>query len=240
MFQDVITEHRVRQNGYEYHISPFYTIIQGCQWLSPRIVSSIISANLVDPLNFYEDIMTRFLVSDRYSEKWSAIKRNAVTILTQMEDSDYQNQVIEMLNEKNINRRLPSSQVSKLNPVDHCKCEWWNIENVHGRKCQDGGMSVFGFKLQNKWEQCFNRDTSTLLEFRHPIMFPFSDRGLNVKLHILEIYFWSPITKSISNRADRPDAKGSMQLWDIMCCLTGINPHLRSMHQTRSITESMG
>ena len=34
VFQEVSTEHPLRQNGYEYHISPFYTIIQGCSWLT--------------------------------------------------------------------------------------------------------------------------------------------------------------------------------------------------------------
>ena len=29
-FREVIMEHPISQNGYEYHISPFYTIIQGC------------------------------------------------------------------------------------------------------------------------------------------------------------------------------------------------------------------
>ena len=71
-FREVIMEHLFSQKGYEYHISTFFTIIQGCRWLSPHIISSIIGANLVDALDVHEEIMKRFLVSDRFSEYWSA------------------------------------------------------------------------------------------------------------------------------------------------------------------------
>ena len=37
MFKEVITQHPIRKHGYEYHIFTFYTIIQGCIWLSPHI-----------------------------------------------------------------------------------------------------------------------------------------------------------------------------------------------------------
>ena len=57
VFQEETAEHPLRLNGYEYHISPFYTVTQRCQWLSPRILSSIISATLVDPLEVREEIM---------------------------------------------------------------------------------------------------------------------------------------------------------------------------------------
>ena len=46
VFQEVVTEHSMTMNGYEYHIFPFYTIIQGFIWLSPTILSSIISEKL--------------------------------------------------------------------------------------------------------------------------------------------------------------------------------------------------
>ena len=74
VFQEVITQHPIRLNGYEYHISPFYTILEGCRWLRPSILSSIISANLVDPLEVHDEVMIRFFVSDRLAEFWSATK----------------------------------------------------------------------------------------------------------------------------------------------------------------------
>ena len=60
VFREAIMEHPIRQNGYEYHISAFYTIIQGCRWLNPLILSSVIGANLVDPLEVHEEITKRF------------------------------------------------------------------------------------------------------------------------------------------------------------------------------------
>ena len=68
VFQEVVSEHEITMNGYEYHIFPFYTIIQGFQWLIPTILSSIISANLVDPLEVHDEVMIRFLVCDRLAE----------------------------------------------------------------------------------------------------------------------------------------------------------------------------
>ena len=84
VFQEVIMEHPRRRNGYGYQISPLYTIIQGCSWLSPHILSSIISANLVDPPEVHGEVMIRFLVSDRFAVYWSATKRNAVSMFTSM------------------------------------------------------------------------------------------------------------------------------------------------------------
>ena len=53
-FQVMITEHPITKNGYEFQIFPFYTIIQQCIWLSPRILSAIVDAKLVDPLEVHE------------------------------------------------------------------------------------------------------------------------------------------------------------------------------------------
>ena len=42
------------KNEYEYHISTFYTIIQGCLWISPYIFSLILGWNLVDHLKLHD------------------------------------------------------------------------------------------------------------------------------------------------------------------------------------------
>ena len=47
VFREAIMEHPIRQNGYEYHISTFYTIIHGCRGLNTHILSSLIGANLI-------------------------------------------------------------------------------------------------------------------------------------------------------------------------------------------------
>ena len=91
-WQQVIMENPIRKNEYDYHISPFYTIIVGCRWLSPHILSSIIRANFIDPVNFHQQITKTFLASDKFREYWSAPMRNAVTMLTSVETSSYQNQ----------------------------------------------------------------------------------------------------------------------------------------------------
>ena len=89
VFQEVVTEHAITMNGYEYHIFPFYTIIQGFQWLIPTILSSIISANLVDPLEVHDEVLIRFLICDRLAEFWSATKRNVVSMFTSMQNSAF-------------------------------------------------------------------------------------------------------------------------------------------------------
>ena len=70
----------------------------------------------MDPPEVHEEIANRFLVSDRYSEYWSATKRNAVTMLTSMQSSPYQKQLMEMLEENNINAVLPHCQVANNCP----------------------------------------------------------------------------------------------------------------------------
>ena len=113
-----------------------------------------------------------------------------------MQSSPYQNLVMEMLNENNINALLPPYHVSKIYPVGHPNTVWWNFENDQERKWPGGDKSVFGFLLQNRWEQRFSRDMSTLIEFRQRITIPLIDRGLDVNLHILDYYSWSRSTKS--------------------------------------------
>ena len=74
--------------------------------------------------------------------------------------------------------------------------EWWNFKNEHYRIWQVRRKSVFGFLLQNKWEHEYTREMSTLLEFRHRILMPLIDRGLDVNLHINDFYISDPSTKS--------------------------------------------
>ena len=62
-----------------------------------------------------------------------------------------------MLNENNVNALLPHCHVSKIYPEEHPNKVWWNFENDHDRKWHDGGNSVFGFLLQNKWEHVFTQ-----------------------------------------------------------------------------------
>ena len=68
VFEEVITQHPKSKNGYEYRTYPFYTIIEGCRWISPHIISSIISAHLVDSFEVHDAVMVRFFVSDRFAE----------------------------------------------------------------------------------------------------------------------------------------------------------------------------
>ena len=58
------------------------------------------------------------------------------------------------------------------------------------------GKNVFEFLLQNRWEQRYNRNRSTLLELRHRLRIHLIDRGLDVHLQMLELYSWSHTTKS--------------------------------------------
>ena len=83
----------------------------------------------MDPIEVQKEIMRRLLLSDTYSESWSATKKNAFTMLTVMQSSGYQDQAIEMLNENNIYGLIPSSQVSKIYPVNHPNRVCWNFEN---------------------------------------------------------------------------------------------------------------
>ena len=76
VFQEVITEHPITKNGYEYHIFTFYTIIQGCIWLSPHILSSIFGAKLVDPLEVHEEVTTSYLLDYNPVSLWPQRKRN--------------------------------------------------------------------------------------------------------------------------------------------------------------------
>ena len=108
---EVTTEHPLREPGYEYHISPFYASMQAFCWISPHIFSSNISANLLDPLQFHEEDMGMFLVSDRFSEYWSVRKRKAVSMLTSMHSFAYHNHLMEMLSENIVNAVLPPFQV---------------------------------------------------------------------------------------------------------------------------------
>ena len=184
--------HHISKNGYLYHIRPFYTIIQECQWLNPHILSSIISANLVDPLDVHEEIMEMVRQSYAKLEDYLATKRNAVTILTSIVDSNYQNHFIEMLTDTTVNGQLHSCQVSKPYPVGHANHVWWFYERLHGLD----GKCIFCVDLQNRWERSCTRDTFTLLEFRYPLMNPLLDQGLDVNLHIFEFYAWIPEAKS--------------------------------------------
>ena len=101
-----------------------------------------------------------------------------------------------MLTENNINALLPSTHVSTINPEGHPNKERWNFQYDQDRKWQDGRKSLFGFLMQNRWEQGYTRELSTLLEFRHRIMMPLIERGLDVNIHILEFYSWDTSTKS--------------------------------------------
>ena len=195
VFQEVITEHPITKNGYEYHIFPFYTIIQGCIWLSPNIFSSIIGAKLVDPLEVHEEVTTSYLLDYNHEWYWAETKRNAVTMFTSMHRSAFQRHLMDLLDENNVNATLPSFSVSSIYPEGHPNKEWWKLENLHNRRWEDG-KSVFGFLVQNRWEHGYNRELSTLVEFRHCIMMPLIARGLDVNRHILEFYSWNPFTRS--------------------------------------------
>ena len=50
--------------------------------------------------------------------------------------------------------------------------------------------------MQNRWEQWYIRELSTLVEVRHRIMMPLIERGLDVNLHIFMLYSWDTSTKS--------------------------------------------
>ena len=128
VFQEVVTEDSITVNGYEYHIFPFYTVIQGFQWLSPAILTSFISANFVDPLDVHDAVLIRFLIFDRLAEYWSATKSNVVSMFSSMHKH-----TMEMINENNVNALLPSCLVSKIYPEDHPNKEWWNFKNDHDR-----------------------------------------------------------------------------------------------------------
>ena len=196
VFQVVITEHPITKNGYEYHIFPFYTIIQRCIWLSPHILSSIIHAKLEDPLEVHEDVTTSFLVDFHDVAYWPETKRNAVTMFTSMHRSAFQRHLMDLLDENNVNATLPSFTVSSIYPEGHPNKKWWKLENLQDRKWVDGKKSVLGFLMQNMWEHGYNRELSTLVDFRHRFMMPLIARGLDVNRHILEFYSWKPFTRS--------------------------------------------
>ena len=80
-----------------------------------------------------------------------------------------------MLTENNINALLPSTHVSMIYPEGHPYKELWNFQNDEDRKWQDGTKTVFGFPMQNRCEQGYSRDLSTLVEFRQLIMMPLSE-----------------------------------------------------------------
>ena len=58
-----------------------------------------------------------------------ATNRNAVTMLISIVDSNYQNLLIEMLNETKVNGGLPGRQVSTLYAVGHPNHVWWFYES---------------------------------------------------------------------------------------------------------------
>ena len=130
-FQEVITEHPIRKNGEDHHIKPFYAIIQGISWISPHVLSSIISANLLDPFDVHEEVMLRYMVSDRLSEYRPATKRSAISMFTSLHIFGYENPLLDMLMEKNIKTLLPPCRVSKLYPDGHPNNIWSNLEMEH-------------------------------------------------------------------------------------------------------------
>ena len=103
---------------------------------------------------------------------------------------------MDLLNENNVNATLPSFCVSSIYPEGHPNKEWWNLQNTIERKWEDGRKSVFGFLMQNRWENGDVRELSTLLEFRHRILLPLIGRGLDVNRHMLEFYSWRPGSNS--------------------------------------------
>ena len=118
--------------------------------------------------------MVRFVVSDRFSDYWSATKRNAVSMFISMDRFGTQNHMMEMLTENNFNALLNSYRLSKINPDGDPNNVWWNYLNDHDRKWEDGWNSLFGFRLQNKWEYRLVRDVSTMLEFGTEARCPWS------------------------------------------------------------------
>ena len=196
MFQQVTTQQPIRQNGYDYHISPFYMILNECRWITPQIISSIVNAHLVDPFELHEEVTIRMIVCELMAEYWPVTKRNVVSMFTSMHRSVHQNHLMETLNESNVNARLPYCGASNIYPEGHPNKEWWNYQNDCDRIWRAGGRSVFAFLLQNRWEVNYTRDLSTLLVFRHRIMMPLIERGFDVNLHILDFYSWSPSTCS--------------------------------------------
>ena len=127
-------------------------IIVGCRWITPHIISSIMSGHLVDPLEVHDEVMVWFLVSDRFAQYCSATKKNVVSIFSSMHHSAYYNHLMEMLNENNIIALLPSCRVSNIYPEGHPNKHWWNFKTDHDCIWPDGGKNVFAFLLQNKGE----------------------------------------------------------------------------------------
>ena len=117
-------------------------------------------------------------------------------MFTSIHFSAFHYHVMEMLNEKNINALLTPCHVGKIYPDGHPNKEWWNFKTDHDRIWQVGVNSVFGFLLQNQFEHGITRDMSTLLEFRHRILMPLIDRGLDENLHIIDFNTSDPSTKS--------------------------------------------
>ena len=140
--------------------------------------------------------MVTFLVSYRFSEYWWAIKRNPDTLFTAMHSTAFHNHLMEILNDNNFKAMFPSCWVSKIYLEGHPNNVLWNFDNGQDRKWQHGTKPVFGLLLPNRWEQRDTRDMSSLLEFRHRILRPLIDPGLEVNLHIWDFYSWDPSIKS--------------------------------------------
>lgn len=126
--------------------------------------------------------IVRVLVGDE--EKCSRHDQlNALFCLSNPSDGDAQREEHQAL--------LPFCQVSKIYPEGHFNKVWWNFVNSQDRIWQESTITVFGFLLQNRWEQRYTADMSTLQEFRHRIMMPFIHRGLDVNLRIVVFHSWN-------------------------------------------------
>ena len=97
---------------------------------------SLLEVKMVDPLEVHEEVTTALLLYFHDVPYWPETKRNAVIMFTAMHRSDFQRQLMDLLNEIKVTATLPSFSVSSIYPEGPTNKEWLNIQNkqtVNGR-----------------------------------------------------------------------------------------------------------
>ena len=194
-------------------VYPFYFILLKCDWIKSEILSAILK--FIDPLERHIYI-THYESNHFYSTKDGRFIIRPINVITQLICSPFQCLLLEVLNQANVNASFPDP--IRLN-VDldalkramkyprkghlHNDITNWNLDAEEEKHLpaivQGKGTSIFMLLLGNlrandlpQWQSPYYRIDPSLTNFRHKILNPMIQLGLDVKRQADHIFIWDP------------------------------------------------